>query len=216
MKDPELPKSWIDPLRQHDAELAGLANRWEWETCRTWSESVFTAIADRTLINGWADESCIKEMRHDICLDSTRQMCRRQDYRPYNPPNNQQRHHRRSRSFSPKRARFSEKTHDRSSDRRTDRTNDREEDVQYKPVFDKEVEGTPCRSWNKGTDCGFEYSHGKLPDRSPHLCAYCARKYKKAYGHPEYKCRRKEKDIREAGNGRDSGQEQSRDHTKGF
>ena len=47
-------------------------------------QSLFLAISNRTLVNGWDDKLIIKDMQRDDCVASTRQVARRQDYRSDN------------------------------------------------------------------------------------------------------------------------------------
>lgn len=57
-----------------------------------------------------------------------------------------------------------------------------------KPEYSKEVEGKPCHPWNWGNECGFTASHGQLPDRKAHICAWCANKYHRVNLHQEKVC----------------------------
>lgn len=59
--------------------------------------------------------------------------------------------------------------------------------------FSSETDGRPCHQWNWGTDCGHTATHGTLPNRFCHVCAYCANKYRKANPHREQDCNNKKR-----------------------
>ena len=173
LQDPDLPRSWVAPLRNHETELAIMANKWDWWVCRGWSEKVFQSIDSRMLLQGWADHAKIKEMQQEECALSTSYV-RRQEYRQHqNAPAP-------SDTQSPKQA--------------PKQASDGTDFVQFKSIYVKESEGVPCKAWNRGEECGFTKSHGQLPDRHPHLCSWCASRYKRARGHPESLCQKKEKE----------------------
>ena len=48
-----------------------MANHWDWFTCRQWSETVFTMIADGHLPDGWEDRYAIKDVQRDVCALGT-------------------------------------------------------------------------------------------------------------------------------------------------
>ena len=72
IKDTELPKSDKSYIKAHQTELIRLSNKWDWHTCRTWSEEVFSGVADKTIKDGWSNHVCIKDMQRDICMENTR------------------------------------------------------------------------------------------------------------------------------------------------
>ena len=140
-RDPDLPKHWLLPIAEHEVELAKMANKYDWWVCRGWSESVFLAISNRTLVNGWDDKLIIKDMQRDDCVASTRQVARRQDYRSDN------------RQYSGQSTSTSYRGNDRYGDRDRSpsparqhrRQEDKSEFVPYNPVFDRDVEGSRAR-----------------------------------------------------------------------
>ena len=59
--------------------------------------------------------------------------------------------------------------------------------------FNEETDGKPCVIWNKGEKCGSNTSHGALPNRMCHCCAWCANKFRKLNLHREFDCNNKRK-----------------------
>ena len=66
---------------------------------------------------------------------------------------------------------------------------------EYKPKipYDRLNDGTPCKTWNSGKDCGFQFSHGNAPTRECHLCSWCIAKFNRANAHREQDCINKRK-----------------------
>ena len=54
-EDTKLPTSWPKHIFRHLHQLVTMANNWDWFTCRQWSETVFTMIANGHLPDGWED-----------------------------------------------------------------------------------------------------------------------------------------------------------------
>ena len=52
---------------EHTYQIAIMATNWDWHTCRKWSETVFTMIADGRLPQGWDDAYAIKDVQRDVC-----------------------------------------------------------------------------------------------------------------------------------------------------
>ena len=67
LKDPKLPAHWSKNIFDHLHQLATMASHWDWHTCRQWSETVFTMIADGHLPDGWEDPYTIKDVQRDVC-----------------------------------------------------------------------------------------------------------------------------------------------------
>ena len=70
-EDIKLPASWPKYIFRHLHQLATMANNWEWFTCRQWSETVFTMIADHRLLDGWEDMYAIKDVQRVVCALGT-------------------------------------------------------------------------------------------------------------------------------------------------
>ena len=51
-KDAKLPAPWSKHVFEHLHQLAMMASNWDWHTCRQWSETVFSMIADGRLPDG--------------------------------------------------------------------------------------------------------------------------------------------------------------------
>ena len=60
--------------------------------------------------------------------------------------------------------------------------------------FNEDLEGKPCSIWNNGESCGFNTSHGSLPNRLCHCCNWCANKFRKLNWHREVDCNKKIKE----------------------
>lgn len=61
--------------------------------------------------------------------------------------------------------------------------------------FSTVTDGRPCHQWNWGNDCGHSSTHGTLPNRYCHVCAWCANKYRKANPHRENECNNKKRAL---------------------
>ena len=59
--------------------------------------------------------------------------------------------------------------------------------------FDKDKDGKPCYGWNWGKDCGFKAHHGTDEAKIPHICAWCAYRYKSIGYHTEKECYSKQR-----------------------
>ncbi len=66
---------------------------------------------------------------------------------------------------------------------------------EYSRSYDKDVHGRICKIWNKGKECGYQQSHGTMPDRLAHYCGWCANMYHKANPHQEYDCNSKKRAL---------------------
>ena len=64
-------------------------------------------------------------------------------------------------------------------------------DFKERQPYDKDYDGIPCSPWNEGKTCGLNFSHGELPNKSCHFCAWCVLKFKKANSHRECDCNNK-------------------------
>ena len=157
-KDPAMPTSWLEPLQDHLLQLTVMACKYDWHTCRSWSESIFLMIADGRLPYAWADLYAIKDVQRDAVLPENRRPAQ------------------------------GDRGGDHTSRPSTSR-NGRSEYV--RPSYDRETDGKACMRWNRGEDCGNSTSHGALPDRFCHLCAWCINKYSKANPHKEKECQNK-------------------------
>ena len=174
MKDRSIPASWLDPLREHMHQLATMATKWDWHTCRQWSELVFTMIADGSLPFGWADQYALKDVQRDVCLTGTR--LNKQKYATHNTHND----HKNDNAYN------TQTKHTKSEPHRNE--------------YSKDTDGKPCYQWNWGIECGHTTSHGLQPDRKCHLCAWCAVKYAKANGHQEKVCQNKRRFLERKNN----------------
>lgn len=162
--DKKLPAGWPEHIREHMYQLALMAANWDWHTCRQWSETVFTMIADGRLRHGWKDRYAIKDVQRDVCAIGTR-------------------------AERPKQAVRAPRRYDAPASTTTyAATEARPATDHTRPSYDKDLDGKPCQQWNWGEECGFTTSHGIRPDRKCHLCAWCANKYKRANAHQEKVC----------------------------
>ena len=58
----------------------------------------------------------------------------------------------------------------------------------YHREINIETDGKPCVLWNRGENCGFNISHGTVPNR----CSWCALKFKCLnFHHKEVECNNK-------------------------
>ena len=167
LKDKAMPTSWLVPLQEHLHQLAIMGCTYDWPICRTWSENVFLMIADGRLPYGWDDQYAIKDVQRDATLIAYEQKVRRATKNGHN------------------------ENYGRTN-ATTGSTTARSDRPDYaRPSYDKDLEGKPCHAWNRGDDCGNNASHGSLPDRSAHICAWCVNKYAKANPHKERDCQNK-------------------------
>lgn len=71
-------------------------------------------------------------------------------------------------------------------------------------TYEKEKDGKPCYAWNWGRDCGNKSGpHGVGEERSLHICAWCAYRYRAMNNHAEKDCNNKRRYVDrrgEAGN----------------
>ena len=56
---PYVPRGWIEHIREHQEPLATMALDWEWDSCLTWSDRVFSMIDDGRL--PWDDNYAIND-----------------------------------------------------------------------------------------------------------------------------------------------------------
>ena len=66
-------------------------------------------------------------------------------------------------------------------------------DYKSRPAYDKLSDGTPCKEWNEGKECGFTHSHGTQPNRYCHLCSWCVQRFGRTNAHREIDCINKRK-----------------------
>ena len=174
--DPELPPHWLPYLYQHEEDLATMALVWDWATCRRWSERVFQMINDSRLPLGWGDRAAIKDVQRDICAAGTRA--------------NQ--HIKQLHSNRPDFQR-SQSTYVPSSSSNMSASQQPVSTVvnSNKEEYNKETDGKPCFKWNWGNSCGYAGSHGELPDKHVHICAWCAYRFRRVLFHKEQDCNKK-------------------------
>ena len=67
--------------------------------------------------------------------------------------------------------------------------------------FDREKDGKPCFGWNWGKECGFKTHHGADDAKIPHICAWCAYRYKTIGYHAEKDCYSKQRYNERKGEG---------------
>ena len=175
LRDKSLPTSWLEPVQDHIMHLASMACTYEWPTCRQWSESVFVMIADGSLPYGWNDLYAIKDLQRDHT----------------NAANN--RHAQRSGRTARSETANSDASYNTAAASR-DANPRRAERTEYsRPTYSKETNGKICGQWNRDEDCGNSATHGTMPDRYCHVCAWCANKYQKANPHQEKNCQNKKR-----------------------
>ena len=172
-KSPTLPPNWAQYIHTHESELVRMANSWDWSTCHRWSEQVFKMIGDGRLPLGWDDPAAIKDLPRDICTSSSRP-------RPYfhNHQHTQQTTYQ-----------YSAAQQAASSPASTPVNPPPSSTVRVD--YNKDTDGRPCHQWNWGRDCGFTSSHGDLPARFLHNCAWCAYRFKKLHVQREQDCLKK-------------------------
>ena len=170
------PKEWIKEIHKHEDQLLVMAKKWDWPTCRQWSETIFVMICDGSLPGGWSDELAIRDVQKEI-TDSGKRLSGDRD-----PVTKKLDRYRRVQNSDGRRsepAKWSEAT------------------------YDKERDGRPCYPWNWGRDCGFSSSHGVFPEVKPHICAYCAYRNRKTFNHKEMDCGVKAKAVRKQNSSQD-------------
>ena len=168
IEDRKLPSSWPSHLFTHMYQLATMATNWDWYTCRQWSETVFSMIADGRLPRGWSDQYAIKDVQRDVCALGTRLDKAKQNL--YNKLDNGGRPN----------------------------SNNSTHNEHGKVEYDRETDGKPCNAWYWGNDCAHSTSHGLHPDRQCHICSWCAKNYKKANMHQEKVCQNKQRFLEKA------------------
>ena len=171
MNSSEVPLSWREPLLDHVHQLAAMAADWDWESCMWWSERVFTMIDDGRLPHAWADEYAVKDVQQDAFAIGVRTTARPQRTQATAAV-------RQTPSSSAPKTRQNSNTY---TDNRQD--------------FNKDTDGKPCHPWNWGGECAFSTTHGQMPDRKAHVCAWCANKYHRANVHKEMDCLNKKRFI---------------------
>ena len=170
-KAKEVPTTWRQHLIEHVHQLSTMAQAWEWETCRLWSERVFTMMDDGRLPRGWADIYAIKDVQRDAIAVGNRERAeQRQRQTAYKPTNTQANTAAASTSGQAAAANAA---------------------ADFKSDYNRETDGKPCHQWNWGNDCGNSASHGQHPDRKLHICAWCANKYHRTNPHQEKACNNK-------------------------
>ena len=173
-KDRSLPTTWIEPVQDHIMHVAAMACTYEWPTCRQWSESVFVMIADGSLPYGWNDLYAIKDLQRDHTTAANNRQAARLG--------------RGARAEGNADASYNNTVTTREGSSR------RAERAEYsRPAYNKEANGKVCGQWNRGEDCGNSATHGNMPDRYCHICAWCANKYQKANPHQERNCQNKKR-----------------------
>ena len=165
-KDPKLPVNWRENIYEHIHQLSIMASTWEWATCRLWSERIFSMMDDGRLPNAWAEVFAIRDVQRDAITVGTRIGGNGQ-----------------AQTCSFRHATIAPQPQQQQQQQQASNTN-----YDYKTEFNREVDGKPCIPWNWGNECGFAASHGQMPDRRAHVCAWCANKYHRANGHQEKNC----------------------------
>ena len=163
-KDPAVPQAWKEPMRDHLHQMATMASSWEWETCRLWSEQVFTMIDDGRLPHAWDDRYAIKDVQRDACAVGIRIGSTGKTQYHAKP--------------------YVQQTHSVSHQGGAH---------EHRQDYNRETDGKPCNAWNWGNECGFTASHGQHPERRLHICAWCANKYQRTNMHQERVCGNKKR-----------------------
>ena len=176
MNSSEVPLSWREPLLDHVQQIATMAADWDWETCMWWSERVFTMIDDGRLPHGWADEYAVKDVQRDAFAIGVRTTARPQRTQTSTAP----------RQAAPANGYKARQTNTTYNDQRQE--------------FNRETDGKPCNAWNWGGDCAYSTTHGQLPDKKAHVCAWCANKYHRANIHKEMDCLNKKRFLEKKAN----------------
>ena len=129
-----------------------------------WSEKKFKRISDGRLKRGWADMVAINDLQEDVCTASSHgpQLSAPRTYTA-------QFH-----ALLPASLAFTT----------LQLLNPREE-------YSNDSDGRPCTEWNWDDDCGFNESHGSLPTRFLHNCAWCTYPYKTQAMHRGQDCMKK-------------------------
>lgn len=60
------PKSCIPHIKKHEDQLLIMAKKWDWQTCRLCSETVFVMICDSSLPEGWKDRDAVRDIQREI------------------------------------------------------------------------------------------------------------------------------------------------------
>ena len=158
------PKSWVVHIRKHEEHLLTMAKKWDWPTCRQWSETVFIMLNDGSLVDGWSDMEPIRDVQREITESGKRASYTREEV-----VNKTESYKKNITKPFP----YTTTTSYAHTDKQT---------------YDKEKDGKPCFSWNWGKECGFAGSHGENEEARPHICAFCAYKAKRVLFHREKDC----------------------------
>ena len=173
---PDCPKGWAANITAHEEQLVIMAKKWDWPTCRLWTESVFMFVNKGGVPNAWSQAATILDIQRDVTSTGKRVTAIRELSS--------------HRQDTTKRASY---TYTRSAS--ADDYSTRQFSDSSKQAFDKDKDGKPCYSWNWGRDCGFTASHGSSPDIRPHICAFCAYKLHKVLFHREKDCINKQRNA---------------------
>ena len=176
---PDCPKGWAPYITAHEEQLVIMAKKWDWPTCRLWSESVFMFVNKGGVPNSWTQDNTIADIQRDVTSTGKRVTVIREltsarpDYRRL--------------SYT-----YQNVVPQSDSNTRTQLPDGN------RTAFDKDKDGKPCYAWNWGRDCGFLTSHGLTPDLRPHICAFCAYRLHKVLGHKEKDCLNKQRNADKA------------------
>ena len=167
---PSLLANWSQHISKHDTELVRMALSWDWPTCRRWSEQVFKLISDGRLLLGWDDPGAIKDLQRDICTSSNRPA---------------------TFSYSHQSHTVSQPQSFQSTPSFTQQFNSPVNPPPQLMRSDKDSDDKPCHQWNWGRDCDFTATHGALPAKFLHNCAWCAYRFKRLHAPHEQDCLKK-------------------------
>ena len=173
---PECPKGWAPYITEHEEQLVIMAKKWDWPTCRLWTESVFMFVNRGGVANAWTHTHTILDIQRDVTSTGKRvAVAKEVTASRYDLT-------KRYSTTYPRAAEAEESSAWSVADA-------------SRQGFDKDKDGKPCYAWNWGRDCGFSASHGFSPDARPHICAFCAYKLHKVLPHKEKECLNKQRNA---------------------
>ena len=176
VRHPDCPKGWVTHIMAHEEQLVIMAKKWEWPTCRLWTESVFMFINKSGVHNAWTRTNTIVDLQRDVTSTGKRVSSVTDTF------SNRADYGRRAPQYYQKALSVEEGSSRSTSD-------------SYRQGFEKDKDGKPCYAWNWGRDCGYTDTHGAYPELRPHVCAFCAYKLHKVFKHKEKDCINKQRNV---------------------
>ena len=158
------PKAWVSHIKKHEEHILTMAKKWDWPTCRQWSETVFIMLNDGSLVDGWTDMEPIRDIQREITESGGRA------------------------GFTREEVLSKTDKYKKAANKASSYTSTGSYASVEKQTYVKEKDGKPCFHWNWGRECGFSASHGENEEARPHICAFCAYKSKRVLFHREKDC----------------------------